>query len=105
MALKSMMMDAEEADEQGVELEESGERYPYGLRLSIDDGSLEKLGLTKMPSVGETFTITAQVKVVSTRSYEDEDGEPENSSDWQITAMEVGSSSSSSSDAASMLYS
>lgn len=103
MAMVSMEMTAEERKEQGYDDKEEGEKYPYGLRISLDDGTLEKLGLTQPPKVGAEFTLTAKVKCTSTRSYQDEEGEPESSAELQITAMEF-SAPESSQDAASALY-
>ncbi len=37
----------------------SHEDYPYGLSLNLEDVSLKKLGITKLPDVGEEMKITA----------------------------------------------
>lgn len=108
MAMKSMAMSAEEIKERKaryeIDDEGEGERYPYGLCLSLDDDALAKLGMTQPPKVGSTMTITAKVKVTSARISEDEGGEPESSSSWQITAMEVGQDTSKP-EPSSVLYS
>jgi hypothetical protein len=106
MAMVSMEQSAEEADEGYGEVDDERSdkpKYPYGLRITLDDGSLAKLGLTQPPKVGSTMTLTAKVTVCSASSYEDQDGEPESSSTLQITAMEIGEDQDRP-DAASMLY-
>lgn len=89
----SMEMSAEEAKEYatapGAEAG-SGPKYPYGLRLCLDDDALEKLGIHGLPSVGTRLTIAAIVTVTATRSSEDAEGEAENGVDLQITDMEIG---------------
>ena len=101
MAMVDMKSDPEEVKEQNDDSEDS--QYPYGLRISLDDGDLAKLGLTQPPKVGSTMTIRAQVRVCSASSYQDQEGEEELSSTWQIQAMEV-SEDKSRPDAASLLY-
>jgi|HigsolmetaAR201D_1030396.scaffolds.fasta_scaffold25441_1 hypothetical protein len=46
--------------------------YPYGLRISLDDDALQKLGL-KLPKVGERFHIEAVAEVCSTSAHESSD--------------------------------
>lgn len=104
MGMKSMAMSAEEMKEREAPEEDEDEGYPCGLCLSLDSDVLDKLGMTQPPKVGSTMTITARVKVTSARIYEDEGGEPEASSSWQITDMEV-SQDKSKPDPASVLYS
>ena len=48
MSLVNMKMSAEETKEySGVEME--APQYPYGLSIDLDDGALEKLGITALP--------------------------------------------------------
>lgn len=64
----------------------SAPRYPWGLSLSLDNASLEKLGMTKLPEVGATFELDAKVKVTSVS--QNEDGSSSNrSASLQITEM------------------
>lgn len=110
MTMIDMTLDKSEAqDEAGVS--PCLPKYPYGLCIYLDDETLEKLGLTQLPRVGSTMTLTAQVRVTGTRSNETqtekESGEhDENTSssvDLQITAMEL-SGAKATQSAASMLY-
>jgi hypothetical protein len=76
---------------------DSGPRYPWGLSISLDNESLEKLGI-EMPKVGAAMTLTARVTVTScsARQY-DRDGKAEMQRDCslQITdmALETGGDS------------
>lgn len=100
MALVNMRSSAEEAAE--IASPEAPE-YPYGLRISLNDDDMEKLGLTQLPAVGTKMTVTAQVEVCSASAYSDKDGEPEMSVSLQITDMEL-SGAAQGADAATMLY-
>lgn len=42
---------------------DGGPVYPYGLRISLRDEDLAKLGIKDLPAVGDTMTLTAQVQV------------------------------------------
>ena len=47
------------------------DRYPYGLRLTLDTQELEKLGLKASDfKVGQSITINAQGSITSISSYE-----------------------------------
>lgn len=93
MPLKDMSLTAEEAKEQDCCAPSSsakdGPKYPWGLRIDLDDGSLGKLGLGLMP-VGTEVTIMATARVVSVSSNEREGSEPETSMGLQIVAMDTG---------------
>jgi hypothetical protein len=53
----------------------SGPKYPYGLCLSLDDESLEKLGLDgDLPEVGEVLQFSAIARVTSASMNEHENG-------------------------------
>lgn len=93
MALTDMSLTAEEAKEADCCAPstngDKGPKYPWGLRVDLDDGSLEKLGMGLMP-VGTEVTIMAKARVVTTSSYEREGSDPETSVGLQIVAMDVG---------------
>lgn len=65
-----------------------GPKYPYGLRLDLNDITLTKLGLTMLPKVGEEVAITAVAKVVSINAYEEQEG-VEQCLGLQIVGMDV----------------
>jgi hypothetical protein len=103
MAQVDMKMSAEEVKEYTEPSVGDAPEYPYGLRISLDDDALEKLGLTQLPAVGTKMQLSATVEVCSTSAYSTQEGESEASVSLQITAMELGSAQQSTS-AASMLY-
>lgn len=102
----NMKMSREEAKEYtlGAEVDDSP-KYPYGLRLDLNDDSLEKLGITALPKVGTEMTITAKVVVTSVSAYDSQGGEPEQNVCLQITDMEIGNSQAErNNSAANALY-
>lgn len=108
MALVNMQQTAEEAKESNACCEPvspDAPRYPWGLELNLDEGTLAKLGITAPPAVGTTMMITAKVVVTSASQYQRQGGEKESSSCWQITDLECGSSAGAQqASAASALY-
>lgn len=74
--------------------------YPYGLCITIDNESLEKLGIP-IPEAGSFVMIQARAKVmnVNQRPDDDDDGSPETTIQLQITDMEVGPDSGAKSTA------
>jgi len=89
MALVNMKTDAQKTilAESPVE---SKPEYPYGLSINLEDASLAKLGIDKLPEVGGTMMIKARVKVESA-SIHDGQGGRKKSLSLQITDMELGS--------------
>lgn len=102
MALVNMKMSAEEAREEYEPTAADAPEYPYGLSLNLDDESLAKLGITTLPAVGTTMTLTARVEVCSTSQYSNRKGENETSLSLQITDMELAAGAAP--DAATILY-
>jgi hypothetical protein len=95
MKLVSMKLSAKEAKED-CGMTAPGDtkdlpRWPWGLRLTLDDEVLTKLGL-ELPDVGDTVTITAQAHVVSVNSSERQ-GETNRSVELQITDLAIGAES------------
>lgn len=64
-----------------------GERYPYGLRIDLEDEVMKKLGMD-LPTVGKTMTLKAKVMVERAESRESNDGK-RLSCCLQITRMKV----------------
>lgn len=85
----------------------SGPEYPWGLCIRLEDKSLEALGITKLPSVGDELMVTAKVKVTSVREseYQREGGtaEVDRCVELQITDMGLGKVEAEK-DAAGALY-
>ena len=91
MALVNMKMSSEERGEYtGTAIEVKEPSYPYGLSIDLDDGSMEKLGITALPKVGTEMMITAKVVVKSVSSNQYEGSDAESRMCLQITDMEIG---------------
>lgn len=91
MALVNMQMDAEEAKEySGVPTPGDTPKYPWGLCITLDDGSLEKLGVSQLPQPGDVVMITAQAVVTSVSANAQMNGDSESCVSLQITDMQLG---------------
>lgn len=64
--------------------------YPWGLRISLNDESLKKLGVAELPAVGETLQVTCMVEVVGVSQHQEKDGDACRSVELQITDMDLG---------------
>lgn len=78
MAAKLVSMKLDKAEQKKM-MEPSlaeGDRplYPWGLGLNLDDDALNKLGIDKLPDVGESYMLVAMVDVTSVNSNESEGG-------------------------------
>lgn len=62
--------------------------YPWGLQLHLDDETLDKLGITKLPEVGKSYTLTAKCDVTSVSENDSGDG-PRRSVSLQITDLSL----------------
>jgi hypothetical protein len=88
-SLINMEMSKEEAKEYAQPSVSESPKYPWGLCLTLNDDSLKKLGVTKLPSVETVVTITAKATVSSVRENQTQGGESEASMDLQITDMQI----------------
>ena len=103
MALINMKQKPEREEMPG-EIDKDEPRYPYGLCLSLDKNSLEKLGITALPKVGGEMMITAKAKITGTSQY-DSQGGSEMRVELQITDMDLGQTENAQNDnRASKLY-
>ena len=71
------------------------DKYPWGLSISFDQDTLEKLGLDgAMPDVGSVFKFTAEARITSASQNERESSEGgtkmDNRVEAQIVKMSVG---------------
>jgi len=98
--LINMEMSAAEAKEESSP-EAEAPKYPWGLCISLDDESLKKLNIDKLPEIGAKMRVIAEVEVSAVRAYSSQGGESESSVDLQITDMVLTGAESS---AASVLY-
>ena len=63
------------------------EKYPWGLRISLENDQLDALEMKSMPGIGSTMTMTCEVRVTGCREDERQDGEAERCLSLQITSM------------------
>jgi len=61
--------------------------YPYGLALSLEDGSLTKLGITTLPEVGSTVHLHGKATVESVSKSNSTEGGTRRSVCLQITDL------------------
>ena len=85
--LVSMKRTKAEVKEMSAPTAMDDEQYPYGLRISLQNDELEKLGIDKLPGVGDTFELEAIVVVKSVSAGQSEGGEKRRSIELQITEM------------------
>lgn len=90
--MKDLKISKKEAKEKNKSMmigsSDSEERYPYGLRLTLDNDSLDKLGIKNLPAVGTVLMFEAKAKVVSTRQSATT-GSDDRSVDLQVTAIDL----------------
>lgn len=87
--MADMRSSAEERKEM-IGTPSKGPKYPYGLRITLDAETVEKLGLKEMPKVDDMLRFMADSKVISVSSDEESDGdEKEYSVQLQIVDMEI----------------
>ncbi len=87
--LIDMQMGAEETAEQISPTPADAPKYPWGLCITLNDDSLEKLGVKTLPAVDTEVTIVAKAVVSATRENQTQGGDSEASMDLQITDMQV----------------
>lgn len=104
MPMVNLKMSREERKEQTEVMAMDEPQYPYGLCIDLDDDTLAKLGITSLPAVGTAIQFTARAVVKSTSSNQYEGSEPESRMSLQLTDMEIGDASRSTSDSATALY-
>jgi hypothetical protein len=67
----------------------SGPDYPYGLCISLGIDEMKKLGIDKLPDIGQEFHIYAVTHVTSVNASSSEGGDDSASISLQITEMGV----------------
>lgn len=91
MAMKDLKITKKEAkvkSESMVIGSSDQERYPYGLRLDLNNDTLEKLGMQALPAVGTVLMFEAKAKVVGSRQSATE-GSENRSVELQITHIDL----------------
>ena len=67
---------------------DSGERYPYGLQIRLDNDSMKKLGI-ELPEVGEEVMVCAKADVTEASANETSEGGKRLSCTLQITKLQI----------------
>lgn len=83
------MADMEREEPKMAEYKEP--EYPYGLKISLQNESLKKLGLKELPEVGKKMMLHAMVECCAVSKYDSKEGGEVKSLELQITDMELGS--------------
>lgn len=73
----------------GLTPESDAPKYPWGLEISLNDDSLDKLGIETLPAVGTAVTIVAKATVSSTSERATESDGACASMCLQITEMQL----------------
>lgn len=66
--------------------------YPWGLQITLEEEQLKALGITALPKVGATVTITARAEICRTAEYDSQGDGEQRSIGLQITEIALGSS-------------
>lgn len=84
--MTNMKLSKSERKERRETLVDDGPEFPFGLSIHLDDESLEKLDMKKLPPIGTEMTLTAKVKVTDISAHDSENGK-DRSVGFQITDM------------------
>lgn len=89
MPLTSMALSKTEAKNQfgGPPGEDKGPKFPFGLSISLDEESINKLALKSMPKVGDKMSVLATVSVTSVSESENQGEKVRRRVELQITDM------------------
>jgi hypothetical protein len=88
-SLINMEMSQEEAKEYTAPTPADAPKYPWGLCITLNDDSLDKLGVKTLPGVETEVTIVAKATVSRISENQTQGGESERSMDLQITDMQL----------------
>ena len=88
-SLINMQQTAEEAKEYTEPKAIDAPKYPWGLCITLNDDSLDKLDIDKLPSVETEVTIVAKAQVSRISENQTQGGESNRSMDLQITDMRI----------------
>jgi len=90
MDLIDVAYTAKERKEEKAEMNVSSKapEYPWGLSLTLNEETLAKLGMEKLPRVGEELYVWAVAKVTSVAMRSDQHDDEDRSVSLQITHMQ-----------------
>ena len=89
MSLTNMRMSKKDAKAEVGLVEDKGPRFPHGLTLHLNDDVLEKLGFSKLPSVGDKVIVIG-VGVISSASEHRRQNGVDRDVSIQLQQLEVG---------------
>ena len=101
--MKSMKLDKKEKKQAVEPAMAEAPDYPYGLSVHLNNDSLDKLEVKKLPSVGDTFEVRARAEVRSVSASDSGSGKNREIS-LQITDMEIASAEKEGKEAKSVLF-
>lgn len=104
MELKSMILSPEEKKEYAGSVVAEAPMYPYGLRISLGDDAIDKLGLVGNPEAGQKLMLVARVEVVGFSQDKTFTGDIEKSLSLQITEMALAPDTDKKTDPEKVLY-
>ena len=89
--MTNMKMSAKEAKTMGgpVEAIQDQPKYPYGLRITLNDETLKKMGIKDLPKAGEKMKIYAAVDVAESAANDTMDGGKSLRMELQITDLAI----------------
>lgn len=88
-SLINMEMSQTQAKEYAQPTVADAPTYPWGLCITLNDDSLEKLGVKALPAIDTEVTIVAKAVVSRTSENQTHSGENCSSMDLQITDMQI----------------
>ena len=100
--MKSMKLDRE-TKEMKEDCYISEQDYPYGLTISLEEPSIKKLEIGKLPEIGEKFLLKSIVEVTSISDNVNKD-ERNRCIRLQITDMELAEAPKEEKSSESVLY-
>lgn len=83
------LINMQQSTEEVKEYVADAPKYPWGLCITLNDDSLDKLGVKTLPSVETTVTIVAKATVSRISENQTQGGEADRSMDLQITDMQI----------------
>lgn len=85
--MTNMKMSAKEAREDMEPSMPDSPKYPWGLRITLNDEELKKLGVNQLPQAGSEMLIYAAVNVTESATMDTMDGGKSMRMELQITDL------------------
>lgn len=85
--LVSMKKSKAEVKKDSKPMAMDNEQYPWGLQINLDSDDLKKLGIDKLPGVGDSMSFDIKCKVRSVSASEYEGSDKNQNVSMQITDM------------------